>query len=500
MVNPVPISNKLPRSVDVDITVSLAQTEAATDMSLGCIVTDNVDFKPNNDRVRYYSDLDSAIKDTGITTNDTLYWALNAFFSNSEHPKDVAVGRVFNNPISAVLTGGSSVSIDQSLKGITDGSLSLTVDGAVLDMTGLDFSEVTELAGLLGILNGKANGKCVFSGTSDGELVCTSATSGDTSTIDFPGNPESGTNVASLLKLTAGDGASKYDGYTPAGLVSECQLIARASENNGRKIFGWCLDSKYRDTSDAEDVAAWVMTDVWHKFGVFCTNLKTAYNTSDTTNIGYVLQQNGNTACATLWHDNPQYFPDVSYMAEALSPNYALNDSTITLKFKDLDGIPTSAVDTTMVNALTSRNINCFTAVGNNARTVRQGTNAKTNVWTDTYINICNFIEELQTDVYNVFLRNKKVPFSKNGQNLIVSAITATCQRYVANGSFAPREIEDKQAQDGVGYEPAFKIEPQPLSSVPPAQRAARIGIPVLVTVNEAGAMHSIKISVNVVQ
>ena len=106
----------------------------------------------------------------------------------------------------------------------------------------------------------------------------------------------------------------------------------------------------------------------------------------------------------------------------------------------------------------------------------------------------------MQTDVYNVFLRNKKVPFSKNGQNLVVSAITATCQRYVANGSFAPREIEDKQAQDGVGYEPAFKIEPQPLSSVPPAQRAARIGTPVLVTVNEAGAMHSIKISVNVVQ
>lgn len=500
MVNPVPISNKLPRSVDVDITVSLAQTEAATDMSLGCIVTDNVDFKPNNDRVRYYSDFDSAIQDTGITTNDTLYWALSAFFSNSEHPSSVAVGRVFNNPIPAVLTGGSSVLIDQSLTGITSGSLSLTIDGTVLNMTGLDFSSVTEFVDLLRILNSQANGKCIFSGTPDGELICTSATSGDTSTIDFPGTPESGTNVASLLKLTADDGASKYDGYTPAGLVSECQLIARASENNGRKIFGWCLDSKYRDTSDAKDVAAWIMTDVWHKFGVFCTNLKTAYNTSDTTNIGYVLQQNGNTACATLWHDNPQYFPDVSYMAEALSPNYALNDSTITLKFKDLDGIPTSAVDTTMVSALTSRNINCFTAVGNNARTVRQGTNAKTNIWTDTYINICNFVEELQTDVYNVFLRNKKVPFSKNGQNLVVSAITATCQRYVANGSFAPREIEDKQAQDGVGYEPAFKVEPQPLSSVPPAQRAARIGTPVLVTVNEAGAMHSIKISVNVVQ
>lgn len=500
MVNPVPISNKLPRSVDVDIVVSLSQTELATDMSLGCIVTDNVDFKPNNDRVRYYSDFDSAIKDTGATTNDTLYWALNAFFSNSEHPNMVAVGRVFNDPVSATLMGGTSVLLNETLKSVVDGSLTLFVDGSKLEMTGMDFSSVSEFDDVLDILNAKTNNKCVFTGSLDNELVCTSSTSGDSSTISFPEISAEGTDVAELLGLTTSTGASKYDGYTPAGLVSECQLIARASENNGHKIFGWCLDSKYRDTSDAQEVAAWVMSDVWHKFGVFCTNLKTAYDTSDTTNIGYVLQQNGNTACATFWHDNPQYFPDVSYMAEALSPDYALNNSTITLKFKDLDGIPTSAVDTTMVSALSNRNINCFTAVGNSARTVRQGTNAKTGIWTDTYVNMCNFIEELSSDVYNVFVRNKKVPFSKDGQNLIVSAITATCQRYVANGSFSDREIEDKQAQDGVGYEPAFKIEPQPLSSVPPAQRAARIGTPVLVTVNESGAMHSLKISVNVVQ
>lgn len=505
MTNPVPTNGTLPRSVDVQVTVSMSQTEIATDMTLGCIVTNQATgFLPTNDRVRYYSELDSAVEDLGISVSSSLYWALSAFFSNTSRPNTIAVGQVFTNPTNAVLTGGAPAVLS-NLKSVSNGSLSFSVSDTPVNITGVDLSEINDFSDVATLINAtKGTGGVpenfeVFA-TDNGVFSIKSSDSGDTATITFASPTSDGTDLGVSLNLTESAGATKYDGYTPGDLVSEMTLIDRASSNNGRKIFAYCLDSNWRDTQDAKDVAAWIMSDSYHKFGVFCTNLDTAYDTSDTNNIGYVLKNTGNIACACIYHNNPQYFPDVSYMATLLGVNYSLADSTLVMKFKDMPGIPTTPVNETMLTNLESRNINCFTLIGNGSRTVREGTNGAVGWWSDTYVNLCNMVETVSTNVYNVFLRNKKIPYSKRGQNLIISAISQSCDQYVTNGALAPREIEDKQAQDGVGYEPAYKIIPQPMSSVTSSQRASRVGPPVQVIVNESGAIQSIAIQIDVVQ
>jgi hypothetical protein len=200
-----------------------------------------------------------------------------------------------------------------------------------------------------------------------------------------------------------------------------------------------------------------------------------------------------------MYHNNPQYFPDVSYMAKALSVDYSLPDSTITLKFKDMPGIPTVPVSETDLSALNQRRINTFTAIGNNARTIREGVQSADGWFTDTYINLANLLEEMQVEVLNAFLRNKKIPYNNNGQNILISAVSLILNRYVSNGTLSDREIQDPSSENGLGLVPAFVIDPAPIAATTASMRAARIAPPIQVTVNEAGAMHSIAINIEVV-
>ena len=164
-----------------------------------------------------------------------------------------------------------------------------------------------------------------------------------------------------------------------------------------------------------------------------------------------------------------------------------------------MPGISTAPVSGSQMTALEARRINTYTAVGNNSRTIRDGVQSAEGWFTDTYVNLSNFLEEMETNVLNVFLRNKKVPYSNNGQNMLVSAVAQTCRRYVANGSFSDRDEADPASENGLRGVPAFVIIPTPIADTTPSERAARIAPPIQVVVNDASAMHSIAINIDVV-
>lgn len=188
----------------------------------------------------------------------------------------------------------------------------------------------------------------------------------------------------------------------------------------------------------------------------------------------------------------------MSYLACALSVNYALQDSTITLKFKQLDGIEPSPLTNSEVANLESRNINCYVYIGNTAREVREGTQALDTWFTDSLVNLDNFKEELQVAVYNVFLRNKKVPYTMSGQNKLVSAAASVCRRYTSNGTFANRDIESLNNETGFETLPATDIRPAPITGAAASDRAKRLAPPIQITAYEAGAFHKVTLNVSV--
>ncbi len=305
------------------------------------------------------------------------------------------------------------------------------------------------------------------------------------------------TDVSALLKLSSTTASNIVIGYSPCGITSELNNIARAARCAGRSIYGWVIDAKYRDTQEQRDVADWIEPRKPAYFST-CTNSPQAYNSADISNIGYYCYNKGYTRTSVIYHDNSQVYPDMSYIALALSVDYAQENSTLTMKFKQLTGIETSPLTESQLSVLNSRRINSYVSIGNSATTVREGVQGNSSWYTDSLVNLDNFAEELQVEVYNVFLRNKKVPYTNGGQNLLVSAAAKICRRYTQNGTFAERSVETLDNETGFTTLPATDIRPAAVYSATVSDREKRLAPPIAITCYEAGAFHKVALNIGV--
>lgn len=397
----------------------------------------------------------------------------------------------------AKLTSGEITLAD--LYNVTDGAMTLVMNGATVNLYVLNFATygssltLNEVAQILTAAIG-SNGLVEVSGQS---IVISTNQKGEGVTIGYASSASSITDLSAILALTQSTAASRIDGYTPGGLVSEVALIQTAARCAGRSVFAWTLDRQYRDTQDQKDFADWAEAQDQAYFSA-CTNSVQAYNTADTTNIGFYAHNKGYIKTSVMYHNNPQVYPDVSYAALALSVNYALENSTLTMKFKQLTGIETVPLTETQLSSLKARRINTYVSMGNSSSVVREGVQSADSWFTDSHVNLSNYKEELQVEVFNVFMRNKKVKYTSAGQDLLVSAAAKINNRYIRNGTFADREEETTDNETGYTTLPACTITPAPIYSATTSERANRVAPPIAIVAYEAGAFHSVAIDVTV--
>lgn len=397
----------------------------------------------------------------------------------------------------AKLTSGEIALAD--LYNVTDGAMTLVMNGATVNLYGLNFATygssltLNEVVQILTAAIG-SNGLVEVSGQS---IVISTNQKGKGVTIGYASFASSITDLSSILALTQSTAASRIDGYTPGGFVSEVALIQTAARCAGRSVFAWTLDRQYRDTQDQKDFADWAEAQDQAYFSA-CTNSVQAYNTADTTNIGFYAHNKGYIKTSVMYHNNPQVYPDVSYAALALSVNYALENSTLTMKFKQLTGIETVPLTETQLSSLKARRINTYVSMGNSSSVVREGVQSADSWFTDSHVNLSNYKEELQVEVFNVFMRNKKVKYTSAGQDLLVSAAVKINNRYIRNGTFADREEETTDNETGYTTLPACTITPAPIYSATTSERANRVAPPIAIVAYEAGAFHSVAIDVTV--
>lgn len=416
-------------------------------------------------------------------TQSTATSLVQGTATNVEHP--------------AELTSGEITLAD--LYNVTDGAMTLVMNGATVNLYGLNFAtygsslNLNEVAQILTAAIG-SNGLVEVSGQS---IVISTNQKGEGVTIGYASSASSITDLSAILALTQSTAASRIDGYTPGGLVSEVALIQTAARCAGRSVFAWTLDRQYRDTQDQKDFADWAEAQDQAYFSA-CTNSVQAYNTADTTNIGFYAHNKGYIKTSVMYHNNPQVYPDVSYAALALSVNYALENSTLTMKFKQLTGIETVPLTETQLSSLKARRINTYVSMGNSSSVVREGVQSADSWFTDSHVNLSNYKEELQVEVFNVFMRNKKVKYTSAGQDLLVSAAAKINNRYIRNGTFADREEETTDNETGYTTLPACTITPAPIYSATTSERANRVAPPIAIVAYEAGAFHSVAIDVTV--
>jgi hypothetical protein len=371
----------LSRDIDVQVNVTKAQAELATNMTLLCLL---VPGYTSGTRVKYYESIDEFIIDYPANTPE--YWAGKAFFDRPDHPLYMAVGLI---------------------------------------------------------------------------------------------------NVANPI-------------------ANEIEAVRAESIANAMPIYGWCLDASLRDTGTSTFISSLqrALSDWCETTKAICalaSNQSLIETSGETESIAWYVNNKGYARSCVLYSDTSQEYPDVSYLAMFLGVNYSLPNSAITGKFKDLSGLTPDSLDSTTLAIIQSKRCNVFTLVGNDSRCVREGVQGNPTWFTDDTVNLDNFVEDLQTEIFNVFLRNKKVPYTPAGQNLIVSACRNICQKYVVNGVFADRPTEDPTNESGYTTLSAYSVVPQPIYVASASDRAQRLAPPVQIIAYLAGAVHKVVVNVNAI-
>ena len=491
-------NNSLPRSLDVQVTVTRPSAELTTDLSVAVFAQDGGGFDFGAGRLAFYSTFDAVNEDLRVT--DEGKKAARDFFAQPRRARRMAIAQVFTTPQAGYLLSGALGTLT-AFQAVTDGSFAVSIDGISQDITGLDFSTDTTLALVATriqaalVTAGFTGATAVISGT---QIRITSGTSGDGSTVSVlaPVDPASGTDISGPGFLNGRLGTAVVQpGYTPGDLVSELALIAEAARCGGSFVYGWALDAAYRDTTDQIEAGQWAQART--AVMPLVSNSPLAWDANSTTDLGPEIKTLGLFRAWPYYHDQADYYPDMALLALMLSVNYAQRNSTITAKFKDLIGIPTVGITETQWQVLTSKGYNSFTLTGNTARVNRDGDTPNVAWFMDDVTNLDNFVEELEAAEYNAFLRNGKIPFSVTGQTILQDAIQQICERYVFNGTLSERRVLDTTQIDGYRIDPPYTITPSPIELSTVADRSDRVGPPFVIDLNLAGAIHSIAINVN---
>lgn len=323
-----------------------------------------------SERIRTYGDIDAVVADWGSSAEITKL--ATAYFSQSPKPTSFMVGIRFETDQNALITGGTVLDTElATFQAITDGSFTISIDGAQAVLSGLSFASTTSMADVATVieagLQAEATGgytlaTCVYD---TDHFVITSGTAGVASTMSYLSPTGAGTDISTELKMLQGQ-AIKADGV--AGETVSESLSALEEANSG--WYGFAFTKEVRDdviinTENAvQESADWAEARIKIFFSV--TNNELAYNSASTTDIAYVLSNKGLSRTTLIFSSKPDEYPEASIAGRAFSVDFTAGNPSITLKFKQLPGITFEDISYSQKLALDTKGCNAFISVAGN--------------------------------------------------------------------------------------------------------------------------------------
>lgn len=507
----------LPRGIDVFVQVNKPQAAQTlgTDIALVASTTDASETILHGERLRLYTSLTGVQVDYASTTEP--YKAAREYFAQSPRPLELYIGRVFTTDQGAYAFSRATDAVYTDFTSITDGEFAVTIDGAQEDITGLNFSTDTDMddvaatvqAGLQAIGTGGYTAATFTWDATTTQFKLTSGTTGDTSTIGATGlstvSGGSGTDISGDALLAfyddPGDDTDNLvivDGYTVGGIADELALLYdTAAGCLNKRWYGLALTKEFRDAGspslpanfDIRDAAAWAEAN----FVLMGTtsNDPNVLLTASVDDVASDFYEAGYSRSFVFYHDREAYYPEMSVLARALAVDYDGVETVITLKFKDLPGVPVVPISSADLTVLNAKRANVIAQVAGGLRYNREGTMSSSNWYIDERRNLDALSDEIESRVLTLLLQQNRVGFNERGRAQINSAIDAACAQFVRNGTLTTRLNEDGT------YNLAYTISIPLATQLSIGDRQAREWNGITVDANLTGATHSCSILVN---
>lgn len=316
------------------------------------------------------------------------------------------------------------------------------------------------------------------------------------SSITYASAPAAGTDISAQLGLTTGVASAPVNGINAEQPVDAVNVMV---SNFGRQFLGVTFADTSITNAQHLAVAAYIEADQAHLYGV-TSQEAAAVDPTQTTDIGYLLKQLGYKYSFAQWSSTSPYAV-TSMLGRLLTVNFNGNRTTITLMYKTEPGVVAESINTTQANALDGKNYNYYVNYDNSTAIIQNGI-TPSGIFIDSIYNAIWFRNRVQTDLYNaLYTSPTKIPQTDAGNQILAAVIESSCAAAVNNGYLAPgvwNQAGFGALNQGDTLSKGYYIYTPPISSQSPSDRQARKSVPFQVAALEAGAIHSIALTVNV--
>jgi PKD repeat protein len=482
--------------VGVNLTPSGAQgQDLSTLLVLGTSnVIDNVQ------RMRSYSRIEDVAADFGTSAEEYLSAVL--WFEQVPQPSSLLIGRWVDAASTGGLVGATLSAAQRLLSvwtAVTDGAFTFTKDaGSAQNITGLNFSGAANLNAVAALIQAALTGVNVVWNANYGRFEMTSTTTGATSAISFLSTPPSGTDISAMLGMRSNSSGA----YRVVGQVAESavEVVTLMALTFGQQWYALVVPSAIND--DHLEIAPFIeASNTKHFYGI-TTQEAGVLSSVDTSNIAYQLKELGYKKSMVQYSSSNPYAV-VSALARILTTDYNGNSTVITLMYKQEPGIVAENINSTQVDALESFNCNVFAAYDNNTAIFEPGVTCS-GIFVDIVLGTDWLAVDLITNLYNLlYTSTTKIPQTDAGTHLLVTTCESVLSQAVINGLLAPGVWNAGgfgQLTQGDYLSKGFYVYAPSVNDQDPADRAARISVPIQIAAKLAGAVHEVVVAVLVNQ
>ena len=379
----------------------------------------------------------------GVTSKE--YELANKYFLSYDNsfrkPETLYFANRCSEDFGARLIGGKVTASLSEFKAITDGSLVVEANGTPVSLSGLDFSAANALSEVAQVLQTAlalviANSTVTYSSVTKGFIV-TNGSTGDASTISFATAGESGTDVSSMLALTASQGGIVSNGSaskTPA------EVMASVISQSKNWVSFTSVDSMTSDEILA--YAAWNNSqDVSFLFSAYVES-----SASEAAAVKEAIENNGYNGVSVVY-GSAEYA--VFIMAEAASIDWNRRQGVINFAFKSQSGLAAVVTDGTEASALEAAGVNYYGRwATRNPEFVflYNGTVSGSYRWLDAWVNAIWLRSAVQISCMDGLKMAARVPYNDDGYTQISAWLQDPINQATFNGCIdAGVKLNEKQ-------------------------------------------------------
>ena len=384
-----------------------------------------------------------------------------------------------------------------ALKLVTNGLLTIAIDGITYEMTGLDFSTITTVNDVVTILNSWGL-DCDIAVADTNKIKFTSRRYGATeSTIVLSAATDSSGDGVDLYGDTYFDGANAVvvagadaTGTTIAEAIEEVDTIAYVGGVVSTQACENSLIVANATALQATDHIYFEGTSALKNISVLGASIKSA-NLTKTRILAY--SQNGLVGAKQAI---------ATYATIANSTNYSGVDTALTMNLKTLTGVtPDLNLNQTYYNAAKQFGVDIFA----NTEGLSVVYSFDNGAYTDEVTGELWLKKSLEVSGFNYLRKtNTKIPQTESAMTGLKNAYETRLSQGIRNGLIAPGTWNDSvpfgNPEDFLRNieERGYYIYSIPISQQPQTEREARIAPVVQIAIKLSGALHSSNVIVNV--